>query len=214
MKSMILYLASRSPRRKELLSQAGIRFRVYIPREEELAAPRKTATPPAIVRKISRAKAQSALLELRAQGEKAGLILSADTLVFYRGKVLGKPDSKRQAEQMLKQLSGQWHQVCTAVTCVKFAGEKITQKTICVSSRVKFFPLSKPLLSWYIATGEPMDKAGAYGAQTFGASLIEKFSGSYTNVVGLPVGETLRLLEEVSGWKRAQLIGKNALLKK
>jgi len=214
MKPTILYLASRSPRRKELLSQAGIRFRVYVPQEEELAAPKKTDTPPAIVRKISRAKAESALRELKAQGRKGGLILSADTLVFYRGKVLGKPSSKRHAEQMLKTLSGRWHQVCTAVTCVKFESEKRQQKTICISSRVKFFPLSKPLLAWYIATGEPMDKAGAYGAQTFGASLIEKFSGSYTNVVGLPVGETLRLLEEVSGLKRAQLVGKNALLKK
>ncbi len=204
----MLYLASRSPRRKELLAQAGLSFRIYVPKAKELDAPKttKNSPPSRIVRKISLWKARAAHQELRKRGIKKGLILSADTLVFQNGKVLGKPRHKQEATKMLRQLSGSWHQVYTAVTCVAFTNNEAKEKTIHVMSRVKFFPLQKDWIRWYIATGEPMDKAGAYGAQAHGAVFIQRFSGSYSNVVGLPLGESIRLLEKMSGSSRTKLL--------
>jgi len=209
MKPAFLYLASRSPRRSELLTQAGIRFRVYVPQEEELSAPPKVkkSGPGSIVKAISAAKANAAQRELSGKGVQSGIILSADTLVFLEGKVLGKPANEMDAKRMLKRLSGRWHQVCTAVSCIQFEGKTIRYETIYASTRVKFFPLRKEWIDWYVSTGEPLDKAGSYGAQGHCASFIEKFSGSYTNVVGLPVGEALALVEKVSGLKRAELMG-------
>lgn len=206
---MKLYLASRSPRRKELLSQAGLRFEVYVPKEEEAPAPASTRkqTPASIVKGISVLKARAALRELQEAGVKEGVILSADTLVFQNGKVLGKPKDESDAVKALGKLSGKWHQVGTAVTCVRFGGKKPIEETIFVSSKVKFFPLKKEWIRWYVGTGEPMDKAGSYGAQAHGAVFIEKFSGSYSNVVGLPLGQSVALLEKVSGVARTKLMG-------
>lgn len=203
-----LYLASRSPRRRELLAQAGIRFQVYVPKEEEIVAPPTTNSdkPGAIVKRISRAKAEAAYRELREAGVSEGVILSADTLVFQEGKVLGKPADEAQAVKMLGKLSGRWHEVCTGVSVLKFKGDRIAEKTIFVSSKVKFFPLKKEWIRWYVGTGEPMDKAGAYGAQAHGAVFIEKFNGSYSNVVGLPLGQAVALLEEVTRVKRTKLM--------
>lgn len=205
-----LYLASRSPRRKELLEQAGIQFLIYVPEEEEMVAPKtlKTLGPGALVRKIAHLKAKAAYRELRQKGVKKGFILAADTLVFLEGKVLGKPENVEDAKSMLRNLSGRWHQVCTGVSCLSFDSKGGHSKTIHVSSGVKFFELENEWIDWYVATGEPMDKAGAYGAQAKGSFLLERFDGSYTNVVGLPLGQTLALLEEVSGRKRAYFQGK------
>lgn len=205
-----LYLASRSPRRKELLEQAGLRFRVYVPQEEELLAPKdlKSASPAAIVKRIAKAKARAALRELRENGTRKGVILAADTLVFLDGKVLGKPANEADAKRMLRKLSGGWHLVCTGVTCISLSEKSEREETIHVSSRVKFFPLQRKWIDWYVSTGEPMDKAGSYGAQGHGAAFIERFSGSYTNVVGLPVGESLALLEGITGLGRAQLVAR------
>lgn len=193
-----LYLASRSPRRKELLGQAGIEFRVYVPQEEELPAPKslKKLGAGSLVRRIASAKAEAALRELREKGVKEGVILAADTLVFLEGKVLGKPANAAEAKRMLKKLSGRWHEVCTGVACYRFKGKDSRKKTIHVSTKVKFFPLKKEWIDWYVQTGEPMDKAGAYGAQAIGSLFLERFSGSYTNVVGLPLGESVALLEQ------------------
>lgn len=208
----ILYLASRSPRRQELLNQASLRFRVYVPKEEEQAAPKKHGKllPSLIVRKIATGKAVAALRELREAGKDSGIILAADTLVFFRGRVLGKPTSKKEAEKMLTALSGNWHMVSTAVTCVSFTRSKVKQKTIHLNTKVKFFPLPREWIRWYIGTGEPMDKAGSYGAQNQGATMIEKISGSYTNVVGLPIGHTLKLLAEISGHDVRAFMGKKS----
>jgi septum formation protein len=208
MKKPILYLASRSPRRKDLLRQAGLGFRVYVPKKEELIAPKllRNRSPARIVERIAAAKGRAALKELREQGIRAGLILSADTLVFQNGKVLGKPASKAEAKRMLRQLSGSWHLVCTGVSCLKFGPGGTKEKTIHVNSRVKFFPLKEAWLDWYVATGEPMDKAGSYGAQGFGAAFIQRFSGSYSNVVGLPLGETLALVERMAGQDRSGIL--------
>lgn len=203
-----LYLASRSPRRKELLGNAGIRFQVYVPREEEIVAPPsvKKERPGAIVKRIALAKAEAALRELRESGAAEGVILAADTLVFLDGKVLGKPRDEADARRMLGRLSGRSHEVCTGVSCIRFEEGEVEEKTIFVSSKVKFFKLKPEWIRWYVGTGEPMDKAGAYGAQAHGAVFIEKFSGSYTNVVGLPLGHAVELLEEVSGVKRTVLM--------
>lgn len=196
-----LYLASRSPRRKELLEKAGVKFQVKVPAKEELPAPKtiKKLSPQKIVRLISEAKGLACVEELVEENIQRGLVLSADTLVFLNGKVLGKPKDEAEAKAMLKQLSGNWHWVYTGVTVLELQNGKIKKKNIHVSTKVKFFPLSKQRIEWYVGTGEPMDKAGAYGAQGFGSVLVERFSGSYTNVVGLPLGETLALLQEISG---------------
>lgn len=206
-----LYLASRSPRRKELLEQAGIQFLIYVPEEEEMVAPKtlKTLGPGALVRRIALLKAKAAYRELREKGVKEGVILAADTLVFLEGKVLSKPENVEDAKAMLRRLSGRWHQVCTGVSCLSFDEKGGHCKTIHVSSGVKFFELEKEWIDWYVATGEPMDKAGAYGAQAKGSFLLERFDGSYTNVVGLPLGQSLALLEEVSGKKRAYFQGES-----
>jgi len=203
-----LYLASRSPRRRELLGQAGLKFEIYVPKEEEIAAPPSTKSdrPGAIVKRIARAKAEAAYRELREKGVETGVILSADTLVFQNGKVLGKPADEADARRMLGKLSGAWHEVCTGVTVLRFKGDRIAEKTIFVSSKVKFFKLKKEWIQWYVATGEPMDKAGAYGAQAHGAVFIERFAGSYSNVVGLPLGQSVALLEEVARVKRTVLM--------
>lgn len=205
-----LILASRSPRRKELLESASIEFQIHVPEESELEAPkiRRRESPGSIVRKIAKAKAEACARELLAMGKKDALILAADTLVFLNNKVLGKPSSEHEAKAMLKMLSGNWHQVNTGVSVIHLKDGKLKSRTLDVKTKVKFFRLKTEWINWYVNTGEPMDKAGAYGAQGFGSALVEKFSGSYTNVVGLPLGETLELLELVSGIKRTDLQAK------
>jgi septum formation protein len=214
-----LYLASRSPRRQEMLQQAGIRFQVHVPKEDELAAPKfrqkgktsrqeKSAEVPSarkIVRKISLAKAEACARELQELGVKSALVLSADTLVFLDHHVLGKPTDPAGARKMLRKLSGRWHEVYTGVTALRLEHGRTKVHGIQIRTRVKFFALKPDWIDWYVATGEPLDKAGSYGCQGFGASLVERFSGSYTNVVGLPLGETLALLEKAGRLRRREL---------
>lgn len=193
-----LYLASRSPRRKELLSEAGIRFQVIVPAEEELPAPRtrKRVSARSIVATISKAKARAAENELRRKGVNRAVVLAADTLVFNNHRVLGKPKGREDARRMLRALSGKWHDVFTGVTVIHFNGLKRSEKKLQVRTRVLFFPLRSELIEWYLDTGEPFDKAGAYGIQGPGASLIQEIRGSYTNVVGLPIGQARALLDK------------------
>lgn len=191
-----LYLASRSPRRKELLSEAGIRFQVIVPAEDELPAPRtlKRVSARSIVATISKAKAQAAVNELRRKGVSHAVVLAADTLVFSNQRVLGKPNGREDARRMLRSLSGKWHDVFTGVTVISFNGPRRREKNLQVRTKVLFFPLQSELIEWYLDTGEPFDKAGAYGIQGPGASLIREIRGSYTNVVGLPIGQARTLL--------------------
>ncbi|HEY8279554.1 MAG TPA: Maf family protein [Bdellovibrionota bacterium] len=204
-----LYLASRSPRRKELLTQAGIRFQVFVPQEPELDAPksRKRVSAKEIVKRICRAKAMAALNELKAQGVTEALVLTADTLVFQNHKVLGKPANEAEARKMLQTLSGKWHEVYTGVAVALLKGESTKINQMEVRTRVRFFRLKPQWIDWYIATGEPFDKAGSYGCQGYGAALVERFEGSYTNVVGLPLGEALALLEKAAKVSRSTLQG-------
>jgi len=197
-----LFLASKSPRRKELLSQAGLRFQVYVPKSAEKSAPKRlkgAQEAPKIVRVIAEEKAKAALKELQSKGVKRGIILAADTLVFFQKEIIGKPKNRNDALQMLKKLSANQHIVITAVSLIAFSGKKITKKkSITAKTKVIFRQIYSEEFTWYLNTKEPYDKAGAYGAQGKGAAFIQKIVGSYSNVVGLPLAETLKILGEVS----------------
>lgn len=197
-----LFLASQSPRRRDLLSQLGLRFQVFVPKTEEISAPtrRGRESPSAIVKRIAANKARSAFQELGEIHVQDGVVLAADTLVFQGQKVLGKPSGEDEAKKMLRALSGRTHTVATAVHVIRFSKGKIKREVHdVVRTKVHFFKISPLELDWYIGTGEPFDKAGAYGAQSHGTVFIKKLDGSYTNVVGLPLGETMKLLTKASG---------------
>lgn len=182
---MDIVLASQSPRRQELLTQMGLSYRLHAVDIDE-HMDRKLAPGP-LVETISREKAAAcAALE----GPES-LIIAADTVVAWNGEVLGKPANEAQAAEMLSHLSGQSHQVYTGFTVRR--GEKSVTRSEC--TQVTFRPLSPEEIAAYVATGEPMDKAGAYGIQGLGSLLVEGIRGDYFNVMGLPVcllGQTLK----------------------
>ncbi|EMH4163505.1 septum formation inhibitor Maf [Pluralibacter gergoviae] len=180
----MLYLASGSPRRQELLTQLGIRFERLVPGIEEQRQPQETA--PHYVTRLAREKAQAGV----ALAARDLPVLGADTIVVLNGQVLEKPKDKEQAAVMLRQLSGQTHQVLTAVALADR-----TQTIDCqVMTEVTFRVLSEEDIADYVASGEPMDKAGAYGIQGLGGCFVRKINGSYHAVVGLPLVETYELL--------------------
>lgn len=183
----LLCLASASPRRLDLLQQVGLRPIVQPtdldetqhPGEEVLAYVERMA--------LEKAKAGSNLVH-------ADLVLGADTVVVLAGQSLGKPDSPDAARHMLARLSGLQHRVLTAVAVHQPHTHRSLQRV--VETRVWIKPLSPQEITAYVATGEPMDKAGAYGIQGLGAFLVARMEGSYSGVVGLPIYETLTLLRE------------------
>jgi septum formation protein len=183
MEAMNLILASASPRRSELLKALGLNFRVepYLG-DEPAPLTEELGNPGAYVEKLARLKAKSNLSE--------GIIISADTVVVLGGEILGKPKSTEEAIAMLKTMRGQTHQVFTGV-CVR-NGEQI--ESAHEITRVRFGHVSDEFIAAYVATGEPMDKAGAYGAQGKGALLVEKIEGDYWNVVGLPLFRLEKML--------------------
>ncbi len=181
-----IVLASASPRRRELLERIGLTdFVVRVPEVEESYP--DGLTPPEIVEYISREKAAAAFSLCRAQD----IIITADTMVFLDSRRLGKPHSEDEALEMLTALQGRRHTVCTGVT-VRRGGESITESE---STSVYFRSASEEELKRYIRTGEPMDKAGAYGVQGLGALLVERLEGDFFNVMGLPVLRLSRMLE-------------------
>lgn len=180
-----LILASASPRRKELLERIGIEdFEVRVPEVEENFP--EGLSPEETVKYISREKAEAA----RKQWGREPVIITADTMVFLDDRRLGKPHNEQEALEMLTALQGRRHMVCTGVTVCQ--GEKIL--TEAESTGVVFRPAEKRELLAYIATGEPMDKAGAYGVQGKGALLVERLEGDFFNVMGLPVLRLSRML--------------------
>ncbi len=194
-----IVLASSSPRRSDLLKQMGLEFFVESPQVEEVR--KKGESPREMVRRLAHEKALSLEEEsLRRFG--AALIIAADTIVIAPGgdRVLGKPKSVSDAKKMLGLLSGKTHTVYTAY-CVLAVSRGQARRRILrvVSSRVRIRELSRADIVNYVATGEPMDKAGSYAAQGLGMALIESISGSYTNVVGLPVSHLLGDLETQFG---------------
>ena len=174
---MNIVLASQSPRRRELLSRMGLDFSVCSPSidEDAFSAPE----PLELVKLLSREKA----LQVAAGQGKDTLVIAADTVVVRDGTALGKPASSEEAEAMLSSLSGRSHLVCTGVTVTR-NGHTVTEAEV---TQVTFRGLDREEIRRYVATGEPMDKAGAYGIQGLGALLVSGIRGDYSNVVGLPV---------------------------
>jgi septum formation protein len=181
-----LILASASPRRAELLRQAGIDCAVMPADVDETVAPGEL--PEGYVRRVSEAKAR--VIAARVPGS---LVLSADTTVVVSGEILGKPSNADDARRMLRALSGRTHEVLTAVTLAG-PGSASGPETRVASTAVEFAHLSDPEIDWYVATGEPMDKAGAYAIQGLASRFVTRISGSYSNVVGLPVALVYGLL--------------------
>jgi septum formation protein len=195
----LIYLASRSPRRRELLHQIGVKFEPLLFREgprqdnetnEELLPGEQ---PDDYVRRVAQVKADAAWERVvMRRGLQRKPVLAADTTVALGGEVLAKPMDKADAERILKLLAGTQHRVLTAVV-LKFEG----RSELAVSeSLVTFTPLDDARISAYIASGEPFDKAGAYGIQGRAGAFVERLEGSYTGVMGLPLFETARLLRE------------------
>ncbi|RMG85004.1 MAG: septum formation inhibitor Maf [Candidatus Dadabacteria bacterium] len=190
-----LVLASASPRRRELLASVGIAVEVRPSHVDETLAP-GLPLEDALVQ-VARRKAQAA-----AGGDPDAWVLGADTAVVVDDRVLGKPAGRDEARAMLERLSGRSHRVITAVCLVGPGGE---DRSIAVTTRVWFRALAAAEIAWYTGLPEPYDKAGAYGIQGAGAALVERIEGSYTNVVGLPLAETLALLRGtgIPPWERA-----------
>ena len=190
-----IILASGSPRRRELLTQAGLTFTVKTADVDETPARHE---PAAVVEELSRRKAL-AVAEQYRYGER--LLVAADTIVAYQGEILGKPRDAEDAVRMLRELSGHRHEVYTGVTILLTDREgKILRPgtqddgagiTFSNCTGVKFYPLSDEEIRDYVASGEPMDKAGAYGIQGAFGQHIRGIRGDYTNVVGLPLGRTI-----------------------
>jgi septum formation protein len=178
-------LASGSPRRRDLLAEAGLHFEVIVPSVTESTA--RTLT----IRELARYNAIRKAGAIARQ-DRAALVLGADTLVALDGESIGKPRDLREAARCLRRLSGREHQVCTAVCLV--AKRRLT--SFHVISHVRFHPLTDEQISDYLAKIDPLDKAGAYAAQGHGGEIIHGIRGSYTNFVGLPMGETLQALAE------------------
>lgn len=180
-----LILASTSPRRRELLELIGVKFDIYAPETDEGYDP--SLGPEGVVASISRKKAEAALRGV----EKDAVVVAADTMVFLDDLRLGKPKSPSEARAMLASLSGRTHRVCTGVT----ACGRRRMETRVETTEVDFRPLTQGEIDAYVATGEPMDKAGAYGVQGRGALLVSGIRGDFFNVMGLPLcllGQMLR----------------------
>lgn len=196
MKEINIVLASGSPRRKELLTWAGVEFEILVSDIDE--TPKKKETPSEMVRRLSKEKAHAVGKNLIAVNRDAVVIAADTTVVSPRGKILGKPVDLDEAYKMISELQGKTHQVLTGYSIVKVKNGKIL-KTVSkvVKTAVTMRRLSTDERKFYLSQGESMDKAGAYAAQGFGMVLIEKISGSYTNVVGLPMSEVIQDLKKL-----------------
>lgn len=183
-----LFLASQSPRRKQILKKLGIAFSVVPSAYEEKHRTRDN--PRQLVMRHAEGKAQKAIAPARAC-----FILGADTAVVCGGKILGKPKSEKHAEQMLRTLSGKYHDVYTAFVLIDREKKKKWKRV--VRTRVKIRALSKLEIAAYVRKAKSLDKAGAYGIQSK-PEIVEKFRGSYTNVVGLPAEALLKVWEKIS----------------
>lgn len=186
-----LILASNSPRRKELLKQAGFIFTVIPSNVEETIT--KTE-PKEIVKELSNQKAENVFENLEENFSANSLVLGADTVVAFENpegtfQILGKPKDKEEAFNMLNKLQGSTHFVYTGVTLIWQEDGKVQKESFAVETKVTFYPMTEEEIKSYIETGEPMDKAGAYGIQGKGAVYVKEIAGDYNNVVGLPLSE-------------------------
>ena len=184
-----IILASGSPRRKELLEQAGISFTIKVSEADETITKKE---PWEAVMELAARKAR-AVTESGLEEEDV-IVIGADTVVAVDGKILGKPHSKEEAEEMLRLLSGRVHQVCTGVALLSRNQGSWRERTFYEETQVEMYPITEEEIREYVATGEPMDKAGAYGIQGRAAIFVKGIRGDYNNVVGLPVS---RLSQEL-----------------
>jgi septum formation protein len=191
-----IILASHSPRRRRLLERAGLRFSV-IPSEFDEASISASA-PDDYVRSLAIEKARDI-----GRTHPDSWVIGADTVVVVEGRILGKPASPSEAGDMLRLLSGRTHQVLTGYCICRICEARLFADTVCTD--VLFKTLSNDEIEWYIQTGEPFDKAGAYAIQGIGTFLVKRINGSYTNVVGLPVCEVIEILirEKAVGFDRS-----------
>lgn len=192
-----LYLASQSPRRRELLKQIGIHFEPLLLRNDPSRGidvdeiPLHGELPEVYVERVCREKAAAAVQAITFRNLRSAPILTADTIVTINGNILGKPSDDKHATEMLRSLSGNKHQVLTAVAVV--LGDRIECRTS--NSTITFATLSDSDIRRYLRTGEAHGKAGSYGIQGHAGAFVERLEGSYTGVVGLPLFETVELLK-------------------
>ncbi|HVX03823.1 MAG TPA: Maf family protein [Rhodanobacteraceae bacterium] len=189
----MLWLASQSPRRRELLAQAGVAFQTVDVDVPEVRG--ADESPRAYVERVAREKARAGLDAVTSR-DAGAVVLGADTEVVLDGRVFGKPRDAVDAAAMLRALSGRTHEVISAVCCVGAQGERLATCT----SAVTFAELDERAIATYVATGEPFGKAGGYAIQGRGAAFIAHLAGSYSGVMGLPLFETVRLLREAGVW--------------
>ena len=192
-------LASASPRRKELLEQIGLKFEIIPACGEEVIQYDK---PEEVVMDLSRQKAEE-IAKKRTEITIPEVIIGADTVVAYKDTILGKPKDREDAYRMIALLQGNSHKVYTGVTLILRSGEETTVHSFFEETKVTMYPMSEAEREWYIDTKEPFDKAGGNGIQGKCAIFIEKISGDYNNVVGLPVAriyqELLKLGVDIYG---------------
>ena len=191
-----IYLASQSPRRKQLLEQLGVNFELLLPDANEdaeaLEVVRPNEKPRAYVQRVTALKLEAALQRLKNRGLPSAPVLCSDTTVALGNTLFGKPDNAEHAKSMLQQLSGKTHRVLTAV----FIGTQRKQSHALSISQVQFADLSKQDIDRYVASQEPMGKAGSYAIQGKAAVFISHISGNYSGIMGLPMFETAHLLRE------------------
>lgn len=192
-----VYLASQSPRRRQLLAQIGILHELLLPDADEdaeaLEAVLAGESPDDYVRRVTDAKLQAALRRRERRGLPPAPVLCSDTTVALGPRILGKPDDAAHAAEMLASLSGTEHRVLTAVAVGLPEGRVLSVVNV---SRVRFAEIGEARLRAYVASGEPMGKAGAYAIQSQAAAWIEYIAGSYSGIMGLPLFETAQLLRE------------------
>ena len=191
-----VYLASQSPRRKQLLEQLGVKFKLLLPDASEdaeaLEVVRPNEKPRTYVQRVTALKLEAALQRLKNRGLTPAPVLCSDTTVAIGNTIFGKPDNAEHAKEMLKQLSGQTHRVLTAVSI----GTMRKQSSALSISQVRFADLSKQDIDRYVASQEPLGKAGSYAIQGKAAAFISHISGNYSGIMGLPMFETAHLLRE------------------
>ena len=198
-----IYLASQSPRRSQLLQQMGVRHQILVANTDgdiqedaeaiEVILPGEA--PRDYVQRVTGLKLDAAVARLARRGLAQAPVLTSDTTVALGADILGKPADADEAHAMLRKLSGQTHEVLTAVA-LQHGAQRL--QALCVS-KVRFMAMSEAHIAAYVASGEPFGKAGAYGVQGLAAAMIEHMEGSYSGIMGLPVFETAQLLRQI-GW--------------
>ena len=195
---MKIVLASASPRRRELLEQIGLAFEVSVSHVEEKTI---AVEPGLVVEELSRQKAEAVLETLTCTEDV--LVIGADTVVSADGRILGKPSGEKDAVRMLERLSGRSHEVYTGVTLLYRTGgmsaAQVRQRIFHEMTKVDFYPMTQQEIADYVASGDCLDKAGAYGIQGLCARYIRGIEGDYHNVVGLPVGRLYQEMKELTG---------------